>query len=78
MPATSGYPHHEGRGYSLPRPFFSPLLTEVRGIGILRTSPTRSSKKFGIAPVQRLWASRYRTGAMDVGRQNLSVRSCPA
>ena len=28
------------------RPFFLPLFTEVRGIGILRTSPLRSSTKF--------------------------------
>ena len=52
MPATSGYPHHEGRGYSLPRPFFLPLFTGVRGIGILRTSQVRSSRKFTIAAVR--------------------------
>src|SRR5215217_3393893 len=39
------------RGPMVPLPFFLPLLTQVRGRGILRSSSNRISAKFRIAPV---------------------------
>jgi hypothetical protein len=52
--AGSGTPCHvrdspviHAAGTLQPRPHFLPLFTGVRGIGFLRTSPLRSSRKFG-------------------------------
>jgi hypothetical protein len=52
------------------QPFLSPLFTEVPGRGILRTSPSRSSKKFarqGRRSFHALFAVRFDTSKQWVG-----------